>query len=545
MVGHTVVEIIGHIIYSFTRSVAEHYDYDEAEQNSHLIAGYNPLDDTGLEWYCQPVDDLIYQEYSNSDATMFDYLESSSVKATFINACSTEDNDESTQEVTEDRGMAWKRLRPSIFRSVWKSFYFGFLISILSAILVGIVSIMIYYLSYQTLLKCESVSSKSISDKLQWMITISEVIVCSACFYGFFINSLFYFRSFQISGIKLKLCLLCLAFYIVDAVYRICFRAFGITRTKLTSPQKIPLIALLILCVCLQVCVIVRHLSRGPRKLQCRMFVLTTIPCILTYLTGVVIAYFIYPAYRRESKSGKMVIAIFTPLLPLAVKGISRVCVQRLSRISHPGTSFVLLVPVYSGAAVMLRLLQVDLGINLKFESVVIIGVIHGIAEVVERSTTVLIDHISHQVWERRKVSWGGFRTPRRERLAADINIISMLYESSAIISVNGFLFLYQYFYTSDNSPLQLLQSFAIATSVPLAIEWFFTSVSIAIETRYQNLPIIAVWCKTWKRHILVALINMIGITIWGSTYLFIAIKPSKRLSNTNSYNCDMPFTKL
>ena len=544
MVGHTIVEIIGHIIYSFTRSVAEHYDYDEAEQNSHLI-GYNPLDDTGLEWYCQPVDDLIYQEYSNSDATTSDYLASRSVRATFIDACSTEDNDESTQEATEDRGMAWKRLRPSIFRSVWKSFYFGFLVSILSAILVGIVSIMIYYLSYQTLLKCESVSSKSISDKLQWMITISEVIVCSAYFYWFFINSLFYFRSFQISGIKLKLCLLCLTFYIADAVYRICFHAFGITRTKLTPTQKIPLIALLFLCVCLQVCVIVRHLSRGPRKLQWRMFVLITTPCILAYLTGVVISYLIYPKYSGESESGKTVIAIFSPLIPLVAKGMSRVCVQRLSRISHPGTSYVLLVPLYSGVAVMLRLLQVDLGINKTFENVVIIGVIHGIAEVVERTTMVLIDHISHRVLERRKVPWGGFRTPRRERLAADINIMSMLYESSAIISVNGFLFLYQYFYTSDNSPVQLLQSFAIATSVPLAIEWFFTSVSIAIETRYQNLPIIAVWRKTWKRHILVALINMIVITIWGSTYLFTTIKPSKRLSNTNSYNCDRPFTRL
>jgi len=91
MVGHTVVEIIGHIVYSFTRSVAEHYNFrDEADQNSHLL-GYNPLEDTGFEWYRQPVDDLIYQEYSNSDATEFDNLESSRVHARLIDASSTED----------------------------------------------------------------------------------------------------------------------------------------------------------------------------------------------------------------------------------------------------------------------------------------------------------------------------------------------------------------------------------------------------------------------------------------------------------------------
>ena len=537
MVGQTLVEIISHIVYSLTPSVAEHYDFaGEADQNTYLIS-YNPLDDTGLEWYCQPVDDLIYQEYSNREATTFDYLESSSVQARLIDACSTEDNDESTQEVTEDRGMAWKRLRPSIFRSVWKSFYFGFLISVLSATLVGIVSIMIYYLSYQTLLKCELFDVKSIPDKLQWMKTISEVILSSVFFYWFFVNNLFFFRPFQIFGLKLKLCLLCLAFYSLDALGRIS------THIKLTPLHKTPVfqIALLFLCVGLQVFNIVRHLCRGPRKTQCKLFVLMTSPYVLTYVTVVIVTYLIYPAYRGESKSRKIVIAIFSPLVVLVFKVVSRVCVQRLSRISHPGTSFVLLVPLYCGVAVTLRLLQVDLGINLNFKSVVIIGVVHGIAEVVERSTMVLIDHISHRVLERRKVPWGGFRTPRRERLAADINIISMLYESSAIISVNGYLFLYQYFYTSDNSPLQLLQSFAIATSVPLAIEWFFTSVSIAIETRYQNLPIIAVWRKTWKRHILVAFINAVVIAVWVSSKLMtMAVKGNS--VGTRKGVCQMPF---
>ena len=41
------------------------------------------------------------------------------------------------------------------------------------------------------------------------------------------------------------------------------------------------------------------------------------------------------------------------------------------------------------------------------------------------------------------EIPWGGFRTPRRERLATDICIMNMLYESSTVISVNGFLCLY------------------------------------------------------------------------------------------------------
>jgi len=140
----------------------------------------------------------------------------------------------------------------------------------------------------------------------------------------------------------------------------------------------------------------------------------------------------------------------------------------------------VLLAPILCGLAVMLRLLQVDFE---SLKAVALIGVIHGIAEVIERSTMVLIDHICHKVLENRTIPWGGFRTPRHERLANEITVMSMLYESSAIISVNYFLHLYQYFYTHHNSSVQLLQSFALHSSVPLMAEWFFTSVSIGIET--------------------------------------------------------------
>lgn len=542
MYFQTVVEFIGHVVYCFTRSVAEHYDFNEVEESAHLFE-YDPLNDTGLEWYSHPIDgEIIYQEYSNKNVTTLDYLSSGRTDARLLNAIAAESDEDPYHEPLEDRGMAWKRLRPPLLSSLWKSFYFGFLISIFGAIIVGSVSIVICYLSYQTVLKCESYSIKFIPEKLQWMRTISEVIICSFYFYWFFLNCLFYFRPFQVFGIKLKLCLLCLAFYTVDVIYRICFQAFGITHTKLTPKQKVPLVVLFCLNVYLQSCVIVKRFCGGPRKTQLKLLFILTTPVVLSYITAVLIAYFIYPAFNKEDRSGKMVIAIFTPLITVFVKGVSRVCIQRLSRISHPGTSFVLLVPLYLGSAVMLRLLQLDLGLNKKFKFVVVIGVIHGIAEVIERSTMVFMDHLCHQVLEKRRVPWGGFRTPRRERLAADIAIMSMFYESIAIISVNGFLYFYEHFYASDDPPLQLLQSFAISTSVPLAIEWFFTSLSITIETRYQNMPIMAVWQKAWKRHILVAVINSVVITIWASTYLFIAIKET--LTDQKHRNCDMPFTK-
>ena len=151
-----------------------------------------------------------------------------------------------------------------------------------------------------------------------------------------------------------------------------------------------------------------------------------------------------------------------------------------------------------------------------------------------------MIDHICHVIWKRASAPWGSFRTPRRERLMADIAIMSMLYESTAVVTVNGFLFFYQMIYRQNDSLLKLLQSFAVRTSVPLVIEWFFTSVSLAIETRYQNMAVMAVWRKRWKRHILVAVVNAVPLALWTSTNLIEVVHGRFDKSNQN---CKMPFT--
>jgi len=84
----------------------------------------------------------------------------------------------------------------------------------------------------------------------------------------------------------------------------------------------------------------------------------------------------------------------------------------------------------------------------------------------------VVIDHICHLLWRRTSAPWGSFRNPRRERLMADIAIMSMLSESTAIVSVNGLLYLHQFIYLQSNSGLvKLLKSFSIHSSVQLVIE--------------------------------------------------------------------------
>ena len=186
----------------------------------------------------------------------------------------------------------------------------------------------------------------------------------------------------------------------------------------------------------------------------------------------------------------------------------------------------------------MFRVMQAELE-NLKY--IAVLGIIHGVVEVIERSAMVFIDHICHVILKRRSAPWGSFRTPRRERLMADIVIISMLSESTAIVCVNGLLNVYQFIYLQNTSSSTLLQKFVIHTTVPLVIEWFFTGVSLAIETCCQNIAVMAVWRKRWKRHFVVVIINLVPLAIWTTTNLLEVVHG--RFDESKGHPCKMPFT--
>ena len=546
MGGTTLLEVFGDVVFRFTRSVTEHYIAEEPEYTVKSF-GYDPLQSTGREWNYLPVDELIYQEYSDKDFTSLAYLTSSSLDVQVINACSPEEsaeegNQENRQE--EDREMAWKRLRPPVLQTVVKSMYIGGLISLLAASIVGTIYTVFSYLNYKTLWICDFQEvTELISPRIQWMITTADLIGCVFYYAWPFLNLLFLFRSHQLKGIKTKLIVVSFVMYILDVLFRVILQAFGKPFFKLPALYKalsnVPVYIFVLFTVCVQFYFVARHLLiRTTARLACLVCKMA-IPSCFAVNAAFVIRYAIYTAYNKQDAEGKLVIALFSPLMGVFVKAISRICVQRLWNISHPGNSYVLLAPLYCLLSVMFRVLQAELD---NLESIAVLGIIHGFAEVVERSTVVFIDHLCHQLCRRESLPWGSFRTPRRERLTADIVIMSMLFESTSIVSVNGLSYLYQFIYLERNdSFVELLQSFAIHTSVPLVIEWFFNSVSLAIETRYQNMAVMAVWRKQWKRHILVAIVNVLPLAILSSGNILVIVR--ERFDKPLNQSCKMPFT--
>ena len=535
MSSSTLIEVFGHIVFSFTRGVTEHYNPEEPEFTAESF-GYDPFQSTGREWYYLPVDELIYQEYSDKEITSLNYPVANSLNVRVIDACSPEENEE-TQEQEQDRAMAWRRLRPSLPRIICKSMYIGALISLLTATVIGTIYLLISYLCCKTKLHCELHSRKSIPLQVQWMRTISNIIFEFFKYIWFFASMLSLFRPHQLMGVKRKLILISCSIYFLDVLYRVALQALGVSHSNLTSLEKLPLNVLLFISVCCQVYFLTKHLCIRSKRRQITLFLqMTGMGCF--YLITVAIAvFFLFPAYSKENEEGKLLIAVFSPLIGVVLKVASRVGMQRYWNLSHPGYSYVLLAPLYFFTAVMFRVLQADLG---SLQSIAILGIIHGAAEVIERSTMVVIDHIFHLICKRTSAPWGSFRTPRRERLVADIAIMSMLFESAAIVSVNGFVYLFKFIYLKENSFFPLLQSFAIYTSVQLAIEWFFTSISLAIETHYQNMAVMAVWQRRWKKHILVAVVNAVPIAIWASGTM---LNVRSLFNDVIIEPCKMPFT--
>ena len=540
MSSSTLIEVFGHIVFSFTRGVTEHYYPEEPES---MAFGYDPLQGTGLEWNYQPVEEVIYQEYSEREATSLDYFMACRPKVRVINACSSEDDEETHENSSqddEDRAMAWKRLRPSALHTAWKSMYFGASISLLIATVIGSLYILISFLLYKTVNNCEFYPKKSIPVKVQWLRSISDVTCCSIMYNNFFLVVLFLFRPYQIKGIRKKLISASCCGFLLDALYRVSLQALGISHSKLSTIQKLPLYFLSFVSFSWQIHLVTNHfLSRQSTRQRITFFFQVAIVLVSLVILAIPVAEIIYPTFNKQTMNGKLLIALFAPLIGVVLKVTSRICVQRLHRdIIHPGYLYVLLAPLFGSSAIMFRVLQADLG---SLQSIAILGITHGFVEVIERSAMVFIDHICHSIWKRTAAPWGSFRTPRGERLMADITIMSMLFESTAIVSVNGCLYLYKFNFLQNTSLLEVLEPFALTTCLQLVIEWFFTSVSLAIETHYQNMAVMAVWRRRWKRHTSVALTTSVLIALWTSTLLLIIVHG--RFNESSNQPCKMPFT--
>ena len=227
---------------------------------------------------------------------------------------------------------------------------------------------------------------------------MSGVATCALLYIWLFTLLFFLFRPFQSKGVKRKLILVCSIFYSLDSLFRVALQALGISHSLISCPQKIPLYVLFLVNQCLQVYLITNPMCTHSKQ-KLTLFYQLIVPGCFCFLTFFIVASLIYPAYnKQENKYGKLLIALFSPLIGVVLKVISRICVQRLRNLTYQGYSYVL-SPQYCGSAIVFRVLQADLE---SLKSIAVLGILHGAAEVIEGSAMVVIDHICHLLWKRK-----------------------------------------------------------------------------------------------------------------------------------------------
>ena len=124
-----------------------------------------------------------------------------------------------------------------------------------------------------------------------------------------------------------------------------------ISKSEVFGLPQLPPILLFLLHICWQLYLVTTHFSAGhSRRQRATLFLQLILPSCLCYILGFITVFSIYPAHNEQNKEGKLLTAIFAPLVGAVLKIISRISVQRLRNVTHPRQSYVLIAPVYFGS---------------------------------------------------------------------------------------------------------------------------------------------------------------------------------------------------
>ena len=259
-----------------------------------------------------------------------------------------------------------------------------------------------------------------------------------------------------------------------------------------------------------------------------------------------VLVYVLIPLYDSQNETNRAVIAGALPLVT-AIPKVINLAAQRIDWL-HPGESHFLLSVLYSGLAIVFRIMQAELTSLPLF---ILLSFVHGSVDLLERLTIVFRDYLWYFIYRKLKrdvtvLSAEKFRTPRSMRFITDMSIQMTLGESTALIAAVGFIQLYSFMYNNITPSFDEMTQFFIKVSVALGIDFAFSSFSFWLQMSYLNIAISRVWKKRWRKHMLVGLILTAVTMCYCTTHLFAVVKDKHSSgSKPSEFNCTGPFSRF
>lgn len=527
-----VVAFLVYIIESFTGSVIEN-----SSATTYRRTSANQRNDS------QEVEALV-QENALSDFTDFD------------------PNDAVFQEFDPPLGssgkMAWKLSRSPGWESAVTCFKTVFAMQFIFGFSIGLLAIAVAVIDFNTADLCYEKTSRWYSMPH----IIQSIRVTGQSIEGFFIQLWHFFIMLCMFGPsvmkELNLLAVNLLAAFTDTCYRLFLQIFGIYKI---SWMSYPLNALFVSMVLGNSFIIAKRIipvRMYSKKTLCRVAGLLALQFIFGIPISFLLVYKIFSWYDEKTEIEKVFIAGVSPLFVCIPKVIARTAVPKLSLV-HPGVLHLLVSSLYTGSALVFRVMQAELT---SFSLFVVLGVGHALVDLVERVTVTMRDHIWEYVYkllsrcsrsQTRNFRAGQARTPRSMRFVADVSIQLLLTEANALVTAVGFIQLYKFLYpdnfqTSENYFSGLFSEFVWRCLTGLAVDVVFNTISVWLQVTLFNIAVLRVWnSKKWRSHVIANVVCTVMVVLYFSEYLFAIVrgKNDGKTAKRFAFNCSLPFSKF
>ena len=206
--------------------------------------------------------------------------------------------------------------------------------------------------------------------------------------------------------------------------------------------------------------------------------------------------------------------------------------------------NFILAYFVYGATVILHRVMQADvknLGLFIG------LSVLHGLVNVVGKAT----EKLRYKLWTRifralkkfrccRRMVLQAHDSPYHQRLNADKEIQTMLYDYAAMILSQTYLTLY--LVTSyDNSTREALQEGLKRIAIGLGLDMFFNTFSILVRDYMYKSPVQEVWKEHWKVHMKANAVTTAMTIFYFSSILLTVVQVRVKGPGYNLKNCTAP----
>jgi len=445
--------------------------------------------------------------------------------------------EENYEETTQFHNK-WKKYRtPRVASWLLSCFAQSINMVVLGSLLVSALSVLIMYVHINTAEVCFKVQWDKLPEKVKRVRVTVQVI--EGFFLQFFhIGVMIFVFGFKLID-KLHLLHLNVVAAFVDSVYRLFFQVYNNYDWK-GEPYILNVIFVVVMLV--NSYTLAKHFS----KKRGRKFILTLQLAVQFMLGSAVIyfnGYFFDTWFIRLERFEQRIVAASVPIIGVIIKLFSRLTIQNI-QINHPGTSYMLLACAYIGTSLYYRTIQAEIQKTTFF---ILLCVIHSTIGLCEKLVISFYQPFSKwfctEVLKRNGNSiHDPTKTPRSQRLMADIFICNMISDTNAVIYTNAFVQLYALQVGGDKiDKYELLKDFSLRTIVAIIIEYVFSAFGIFIFTWFKNIPIIRVWRKKWKTILALHLFIGGNMVLYSTQYLTIIVagQYGDNRSKNETLTCD------